>query len=304
MRGCAAELKESAVGADGHVKGIACVLVHLDAFVEEHFSKHFCRCCIVVAQVKVIGVSFIASVMVDAEAVHVREIKISASFQVGKVRENDGIIILSFRNGCHDLCRCFNEGVHSRHGIRKNHVGFLAHGEKDIVQRADGAYVVSVRMLMSYEKETVMGFQEIHSLLLVDFDSMIFAKTHFSVLLFSIFLRSFILFFVMHLFQETFNVHAVIKGLVFFEGNFRCVVNLEALAEFLADEAFCLVERFERFCLFPGFPEKADVNRCFAQISGHMDACHGDKADVRIFQVIEEHLADFLLDEFLYFSNA
>lgn len=35
-----------------------------------------------------------------------------------------------------------------------------------------------------------------------------------------------------------------------------------------------------------------------------MDACHGDKADVRIFQVIEEHLADFLLDEFLYFSNA
>lgn len=60
----------------------------------------------------------------------------------------------------------------------------------------------------------------------------------------------------MHLFQETFNVHAVIKGLVFFEGNFRCVVNLEALAEFLADEAFCLVERFERFCLSQDFPKR------------------------------------------------
>ena len=97
-------------------------------------------------------------------------------------------------------------------------------------------------------------------------------------------------------------MHAVVKGCVFREGNLRGVINLESLPELAADEAAALVQRIERCFLLFRFSEKADVNGRFAQIARHFDFGHRDKADARVFQIMKEHLAHFLLDKFLYFA--
>ena len=67
MRRGAAEFEEAAVRADTHVKCIAGVLVHLYAFVEKHFRKHFrCRR-IAILQIEEGGEAFIRAMMVDGE---------------------------------------------------------------------------------------------------------------------------------------------------------------------------------------------------------------------------------------------
>ena len=99
-------------------------------------------------------------------------------------------------------------------------------------------------------------------------------------------------------------MHAVVEGGVLFEGDGRRVVDLEALPQLAADEALCLVQRFEGGFLFFRAAEEAHVDHGFPQVSGDFHPRHGDEAEAGILQVAEEHLADFLFDEFLYFSDS
>ena len=65
-----------------------------------------------------------------------------------------------------------DECVQLRYRIRKQH------GHEDIVQRTDRADIISIRMFVTDQQETLVGFQKIHGLLLADLFGVVHCKAH------------------------------------------------------------------------------------------------------------------------------
>ena len=76
--------------------------------------------------------------------------------------------------------RGLDKPVYLGHRIRQYHVRFLSHGQKHIVERTDRPDIVSIRMLVAYKKEPVMGFQKGHGLFFCNFFGVIQGKAHLS----------------------------------------------------------------------------------------------------------------------------
>ena len=174
----AGEFEEAAVGADSHVQGIAGVLVHGNTGIEEHFCQHFRRGGIFVLKVEIVGVMLVGPMMIDTEAVHIREIKISAAFQISQIRKHQGVIVLSLRHFRMHQGSRFDKAVHMGHRVRQQHIRFLSQLNQHVVESTDGTYIISIGMLVAYQKETVMGHEEIPGFLLADFLCMIQGKAH------------------------------------------------------------------------------------------------------------------------------